>query len=436
MVCATQQEMGLRLVTNKNLIIARPWAGALLAVLFMTIQVCAPPASVGEEEARALTAEERKRRERDCLISLSNAWEYYKNQEFESSIRNYRRLVDLDCGEEYADEVYVYFGRAFLETGHMDSAVWAFKQGLRYLPENKNLLENIAYTLGRLQEVDEEIYYYQRYIEVDPANAEVFATLTDLLRQEGRHDDLLLTLHLWDEMDPANSAIQSDLIAAYEAAGKDPLTYLRQRWEDNPGNAQWGIDYATKLIDGLDYAAAYRVLEGVIQRTPTARAAYKFLAETALDEADVDRAISAYERLYAVNPTDDEAAMELARAYLRKSAYSRALEWAEQALKGTTSEGEVLYVRAEVYFATADDCVSGREGGAANFQDKLVYLMAFEDYAAAVDKGYRRARTRAEFLEKNFVPSKGDWFLQQADIRVFKPQGNCYGWITRTVRRP
>ncbi len=405
-----------------------------IAAAIIMLPMCVPP-SAGEEET-ALTEEELKRRERECLIALSNAWEYYKNREFESSVKNYHKLVDLGCGEENAQDVYLYFGRAYIELGSLDSAIWAFKQGLRYLPEDKNLLENIAYALGRQGNVDEQIYYYERYLEVDPTNVEVFATITDLLRQAERYDDLVLTLQLWLEVEPDNPRVQSDIIAAYEKAGKDPLTYMRQRCDDNPDNVQWCIDYAAALVDNLEYAKAYIVLERVIQRTPTAHGAYELLANAALDEGDIDRAISALARRYELDRTDEKPALELSRTFLRKREYSRALEWAESALRVTTNGGEALYIRAEVYYTTADDCVSGRENGVPKFSDKLVFQMAYEDYRSAVDKGYRRARTRADFLEKNLIPNKGDWFLQPANLRVFKPEGDCYSWIKRTVKRP
>ncbi|UCD38161.1 MAG: tetratricopeptide repeat protein [Fidelibacterota bacterium] len=419
-----------QLLTTISLVSTLFWlaAGSIL------LQTCVPPPPVEEEQP--LSEEELKRRERECLIALSNAWEYYKNREFESSVRNYMKLVDLGCGEENAQDVYIYFGRAYIELGNIDSAVWAFKQGLRYLPEDKALLEIIAYANGRIGNITEQIYYLQRYTEVDPTNAEIFASLTDLLAAEERYDDLILTLQQWLEVEPNNPRVQTDLIAAYEMAGKDPLTFMRQRWEDNPTNAQWGIDYAEKLVENADFVMAYRVLESVIQRTPTARGAYELLANAALDEGDVDRAISALERLFALDRTDERPALELSRAYLRQGEYPRAMEWAETALQISTNGGEALYVRAEVYYTTAEDCASQHESGAPNFQDKLVFLLAYDDYKAAVEKGYRRARTRADFLEKNLIPSKGDWFLQPADLRVFKPQGDCYSWITRTVRRP
>ncbi|UCH09457.1 MAG: tetratricopeptide repeat protein [Fidelibacterota bacterium] len=400
----------------------------------MLVQTCMPPPPVDEEPQ--LSEEELKRRERECLIALSNAWEYYKNREFESSIRNYRKLVDLGCGEENAQDVYIYFGRAFIELGYLDSAIWAFKQGLRYLPEDKSLLEIIAYANGRLGNTEEQIYYLTRHSEVDTCNPEVFASLTELLEREQRYDDLILTLEQWIGCEPDNPRVQSDLIAAYENSGKDPLDFMRSRCELNPDNPQWCIDYAAKLIDNQDYILAYRVLEGVIQRTPTAQGAYELLANAALDEGDIDRAISAFTRLFELNRTDEKPALELSRAYLRKEEFQQALQWAETALGVTTNGGEALYVRAEVYYTTADACARSRESGAASFHDKLVFLMAYEDYKAAVEKGYRRARTRAEFLEKNLIPTKGDWFLTDPAKNVFSPEGPCYNWITRTVRRP
>ncbi|MCH7939866.1 MAG: tetratricopeptide repeat protein, partial [Candidatus Marinimicrobia bacterium] len=134
-------------------------AALMFASLVVSTQVCAPPPPA-EPEKKALSEAEKKKRERDCLIALSNGWEYYKNREYEASIRNYKRLVELGCGEEYATEVYLYFGRAYNELGNLDSAVWAFQQGLRYLPEDKNLLENIAYIMHKRGDTEREINYY------------------------------------------------------------------------------------------------------------------------------------------------------------------------------------------------------------------------------------------------------------------------------------
>ncbi|MCH8328214.1 MAG: hypothetical protein IID15_06800, partial [Candidatus Marinimicrobia bacterium] len=109
----------------------------VIATLIVSAQYCAPGPPI--EEGPTLTQEERARIQRKCDIALSNAWEYFKNRDYDSAVRNYHDLVDLGCGEGYAREVYVYFGRAYLELSNPDSAMWAFQHGLRYLPEDKDL---------------------------------------------------------------------------------------------------------------------------------------------------------------------------------------------------------------------------------------------------------------------------------------------------------
>lgn len=428
--------MGIKIVKRtavlqKYLIVTM---GVFASVLLL--QMCVPPADIEAEERAALTAEEIKRRERECLIALSNATEYFKNGDYEAAIRNYHTLVVLGCGEEYAQDVYLWFGRAYLEIGKQDSAAWAFQQGLRYLPEDKNLLENITYSLGRLGDTERQIYYYERLLEVDPANLEALRNFVDLLRGNESYNDLIRVLNQWLEVEPNNGQVQSELIEAYNLAGKDPLSFMRQRWEENPENPQWGLDYAQRLIDADDTQLAYRTLESIIQRHTNFRKAYELLANAALNKGDIDRAIRTYEKLFQVNRTDVGAAQELSRSYLRKREYQTALQWAETALKVSNNSGEAYFVRGDVYYAVADECVSQRENAVATFQDKLVYLMAHEDYRTAIDKGYRRAQIKANFLEKNLIPAKGDWFLQPANLRIFKPKGDCYSWINRTIRRP
>lgn len=429
-----RKKSGINTQVNKenSYVIKTLFIAAMVAVSF---QNCAPPPSA-EAQAPSLSSEERAKRQLQCEIALSNAWEYFRNRDFESSIRNYNRLVELGCGEEYAAEVYVYFGRAFLEIDNPDSAVWAFQQGLRYLPQDKNLLQNAAYTMGRLGRVDQQVRYYERWIEVDSANTQAYSDLADLLRMEERFDDLVHVLNDWLVIDPNNSRIQSELIQVTELSGGDPLVFLRNRWLDNPDNPQYGVEYAAKLIEMGKVDDAYRELEAVIKSAPSTARAYTLLANAALDNDDLDRAISAYERQFALNRTNFNVAIELSKTLILQEEHEQALTWAETALRASNNGGEALYARAEVYYAVADACLGQRENGVARFADKIVFFMAFEDYSTAVERGYRRGKSRADFLEKNLVPTKGDWFLQPADIRVFKPQGSCYTWINRSVRRP
>ncbi|MFC1480791.1 tetratricopeptide repeat protein, partial [Candidatus Neomarinimicrobiota bacterium] len=240
----------------------------------------------------------------------------------------------------------------------------------------------------------------------------------------------------WKNAAPNNARVQSDLIAAFESAGRDPLQFMRDRWISSPENAQWGIDYARKLTEESNYTEAITVLESIIQRHATNMEAYRLLANTALDNDEIDRAIEAYLGLYQLNRTDAGVSIELSKAYLRKAAYPNALEWAETALQVSGQSGEAYYNRGEVYYNTADECTLDREDGVSQFADKLVFNMAYEDYIAAFNKGYTQAKKKADFLEKNLIPTKGDWFLQEPSSRNFSASGECYSWIKRTITRP
>lgn len=426
--------MGLIKVKIKNTLLRRISITSSVIAIVLVAQVCAP--KVAKEQSSALTAEQRKQRERECGIALSNGWEYYKNGDFESSVRNFGQVVELGCGEKYAESTYIYLGRAFIEVGNIDSAVWSFKQGLRYLPENGDLLQNIAYSLGRQNNVTEQAYYLERLVEVNPEKTDTYKTLIDLYRDQSNYDEVIHTLQRWLTIEPNNASVQSDMIRTLEESGSDPLSFMRRRWEENLDNAQWGIDYARKLIESSDYPQAFLVLEDVIQRSPTNRKAYEILANAALDNGDITRGISVFERLFTLNRTDYATAIILSQTYLSDQNFAKSMEWAETAIRTSNSNGDALNNRAEIYFEIAEACVSSHDIGVANFSDKLVYQMAYEDYSAAISKGFRRARSRKDFLEKNLIPTKGDWFLQDATKRVFKPEGSCYSGITRTVTHP
>jgi hypothetical protein len=65
----------------------------------------------------------------------------------------------------------------------------------------------------------------------------------------------------------------------------------------------------------------------------------------------------------------------------------------------------------------------------------VVYEIAWQDYNAAVKSGYYRAKTRRDFLAENNVTNSSDWFMRPDNEREVKPQGDCYSWIERSIKR-
>ena len=69
------------------------------------------------------------------------------------------------------------------------------------------------------------------------------------------------------------------------------------------------------------------------------------------------------------------------------------------------------------------------------FWDKIVYEISREDYKIAVNKGYKQAKSRRDFLEENYITTSADWFMRPEGETEVKPQGDCYSWIDKTVQR-
>ena len=132
-----------------------------------------------------------------------------------------------------------------------------------------------------------------------------------------------------------------------------------------------------------------------------------------------------------IDPTNYNVAMEISKIYTNKEDAKSALKWAENALTSSGNSGEAMYQRAEVFYALAEGCT----GDALSFWDKVVYEIAWQDYNAAVKSGYYRAKTRRDFLSENNITNSSDWFMRPDNEREVTPQGDCYSWIERSIKR-
>ena len=157
----------------------------------------------------------------------------------------------------------------------------------------------------------------------------------------------------------------------------------------------------------------------------------RLLGDAHLNQYNDALALEAYENLAKIDPTNYNVAIEISKIYINKEDAKSALKWAENALTSSGNSGEVMYQRAEVFYALAEGCT----GDALSFWDKVVYEIAWQDYDAAVKSGYYRAKTRRDFLEENNVTNSSDWFMRPDNEREVKPQGDCYSWIERSIKR-
>ena len=77
------------------------------------------------------------------------------------------------------ESIYDNLGRAYDQIGKIDSSTWAFKEGLKILPDSEDLLWLAAWSTskefrnGNPQKLNEQLYFLERLLEIDPDNVEV-----------------------------------------------------------------------------------------------------------------------------------------------------------------------------------------------------------------------------------------------------------------------
>jgi len=427
-------------VLMKSLI--RQYAGtAFLAFLGLAVLVslgCQPPEMTPEERkayedsvAQAKKDSILKANLAECEFKLSNGYEYYKQRNWDRAIDNYEDVRELGCGEKMAENLYLYLGNAYREVDNADSAIAVYREGLEYLPDNIYLWQNLAYMYKITNQTTQQIEAQENVVRLDSSNVEHLMDLADLYFQTNQYNNQIQILNKILEVDPDNTVAQSSLITAMKKAGKDPITVLQNRWANNPNNATYGTEYGEELFNRGKFEKAVTVLGKVTDLDPENLRAWSLLAQSYENLEEYRSAIEAYQGILEIDPNRKDVIRDVSRLYVELGEFQRAMDWAERCINTGSENGMGYAARGSVYENLAAECSQGKP----DFNDKLVYQMAYEDYQQAVSMGYGQVKARIDYLE-NFIPSKGDWFFHEGEGPEFAPGKDCYNWIDRTVTRP
>ncbi len=418
------------------------YAGLILMSLFgITALIsynCAPPSMTPEERqayedslAQARQDSLLQANRARCEFLLSNGYEYYKQQNWENAIENYEQVRELGCGPAMAENLYLYLGNAYREVGNQDSAIAVYSEGREHLPENVYILQNLAYMYEQTNQLEAQIEVQENLVELDADNVEYLTDLSELYFDNNQLEEQLDVLKRILEIEPNNSSAQSSLISTMESLGIDPIQELQTRWENNPDNATYGMDYGQELVDRSEYEEAIDVFEDVTSIDSSNLRAWTLLAQSYEALEQYRPAINAYQGILNIDPNRKDIIYEVSGLYVELSEFQEAMEWATRCIETGSENGMGYAARGRVYENLAVEC----SADPPDFQDKLVYQMAYEDYQEAVSMGYGRISSRVDYLE-NFIPAKGDWFFHSDEGDEIAPDKECYNWLNRSVQRP
>ena len=366
-----------------------------------------------------------------CELLLNFASTNYQNSDWRSAIDNYTQLLKCNCGNLDPENTYKYMAYSYQQLDKPDSAAYVFDQGLKYTPDDVELLKMAGENAGKLSKTDNQIYYFDKILTIEENSPEVLALLSDVYRDQGLFNEQIDILDIILKFDPNNKDAQSNKRAAFKALGKDVSDVDKERWEAEPSNVQYGLDYIQSLKGTGNTEKIIEVCNELLVYEKYNKDILHSLGDAYLNLNKEDDALNVYINIAKIDPMNYKVALEISEILTGKEQYQDALEWAEKAIDISGSKGKAYYQRAEVFFSVAESC----SGDPIQFWDKIVYEISWKDYQTAVNKGYQQAKARRDFLKENYITTSADWFMRpEGEIEV-RPQGDCYVWIDKIVQR-
>ena len=155
----------------------------LLFAVLIFVTMCAPPApdvsADAAEEARLDSI-----RQVRCPRVFSSAAEFYKNRDWENTVKVYGELTDLGCDRDDPKEVYLYYAIAYEYMGRYDSSEYVLLKGLTFLPDNIELRKRLAYSYQKQGKKDLQMDELDRLSYLSPEDIEIKSELSKLYEKE------------------------------------------------------------------------------------------------------------------------------------------------------------------------------------------------------------------------------------------------------------
>ena len=401
-----------------------------VAAVFMTM--CVPPEQSDADADATEFARLDSIRQVRCPRIFSSAAEFYKNRDWEATVRAYDELTDLGCDREEPQEVYLYYAIAYEYMGKYDSSELVLLKGLTYLPDNIDLRKRLAFSYDKQGKTDLRMDELDRLSFLAPEDINIKSELAKLYGEQERYDDQIAVLKDLLKLQPNNEGAQSDLAYVYDLSGRDPLDIYKNRFEKNPNNISYGLDYADKLVSADRPDDAADVLKQVVDVDPSSKVALRKLGN-AYDMADkLFAAAKTYERLFRLDSKDFRVAVKIAEVYVENQDYSSAYDWADKAVN-ISGEGEAIGAKGNVYYKSFQACRSID----ISTDDRVVATLAYQLFDDAELKGHSRYSRSKDWLKENEVLfGKAQWFMMDADIKnrgYVKAEGECYKWVSERL---
>jgi len=200
------------------------------------------------------------------------------------------------------------------------------------------------------------IIEYERLMDAGSRDTDSLKDLAKAYAKQGRVDEQISVLKKILKINPSDSTIQSELARAYEDSGEDPLEIFKARFEENPKNASYALEYADKLMSNGDTDDAIDVLENTLSYNRDNSIIYMTLAKAYNENSDFDDAVDILEDLFKLDKNNFRVAMQISVNSIEMDNFEDAFEWAKKSMKISKNNAESLAHMGNLYYKAMQSC--------------------------------------------------------------------------------
>ncbi len=300
---------------------------------------------------------------------LSRAIEAQQHGDYQSAIRDYRKLLEL---RPNTIEAKVNLGAALAHVGDFDGAIAMYRSALPQISEQNNfqkhgVLLNLALAYYKKGDFENAAEQFETLHKASPADVRVAILLGDSDVHVGKP---ATAVELLEPLEPAN-AQNLDLEYAYGTAlikvGKRRDGVARIEKVAKAGNSADAYFLAgSTFLDLNEFESARRDLDEALRLDPKLPGIYT-LAGTARDKTgDIKAGETAFREALKINPDDFEANLYLGAILYRERHMDEAKPYLDRALRLNPSSSMARYESAMF------ESTSGQYETAAQDLEKLV----------------------------------------------------------------
>ena len=362
----------------------------------------------------------------------SFGYQKIKQKKYEAALPYFDKVLAADTKLEVAKKKIVFWRAECLQNlGKMEESIKEYQRYATLVPEDKNVRIKLEYIFYSNGEILKAIKMNEELSKLDPENF-------SYLKKIGRYYfEMIQKLAEANEEDPQiteYAVIAIEWLEKYlEKVGNDNdvqglSTMLIQKYMDkeklkikyeqnlvkNPNDFKTMAKLATFYLKEDNTKKANDLLVKVYAAEPQNLKVLKMLIK--INKNNVNKSIELNRKALELDKANERYNLTLAKLYIEKKRYKDARNMCKAALRKNPNSDTAYKIWADIYNTAVSTCADAIE-----YQDKLVFIMAYRQYKKA-----GKDRKCNSMKENGQVPSKSDYFTNRG---ITRPSRSCYKWI-------